>query len=156
MDFRLLGPFEVVEGGVAIPLGGRRQRAVLALLTIHAGEVLSTDRIVDEIWAGSPPPSAVRTVHAYVSRLRSVLYASGPGAGAELVVSRDPGYLLGVEKSQIDAFRFERAVAEASQRLATGDAEAAAEGLRGLSGSGGARPSLTSPSRPSPSTNRSD
>jgi DNA-binding SARP family transcriptional activator len=130
MDFRVLGPFEVVDGGNAIPLGGRRQRAVLALLTIHAGEVLSIDRIVDEVWAGSPPPSAVRTVQVYVSRLRSALHPSRSGAGDGVLMSVDPGYLLAVDRSQIDAFRFEQAVAEGSAFLAAGDAASAAQTLR--------------------------
>jgi DNA-binding SARP family transcriptional activator/tetratricopeptide (TPR) repeat protein len=131
MDFRVLGPFEVHDDGTAIPIGAFRQRAVLALLTIYAGQTLSTDRIIDEIWSGSPPPSALKTLHAYVSRLRSVLHASGSlDRGAELLLSRSPGYVLVVDDTQIDAFRFERMVSEASEALSAGRADAAAQSLR--------------------------
>ena len=95
MEFRLLGPFDVWRDGAPVALGGRRQRAVLALLVMHAGEVVSTDRIVEEIWAGDPPPSAVRTLHSYVSRLRSVL---ADESGRDLLVRRDPGYVLDVDR----------------------------------------------------------
>ncbi len=120
MDFRLLGPFEVVDDGVVLSLGGRRQRAVLALLTIHAREVLSVDRIVEEIWAGSPPSSATRTLHAYVSRLRGVLRNSSDAA-EEILVSRAPGYVLSVDESQVDSLRFENLLQEGAKQLAAGN-----------------------------------
>ncbi|HEY5108492.1 MAG TPA: BTAD domain-containing putative transcriptional regulator, partial [Acidimicrobiales bacterium] len=123
MDFRLLGPFGVERDGSDVPLGGRRQRAVLALLTIHVGEVLSTDRIAEEIWAGDPPPSATRTIHSYVSRLRSSLRGS-TGSG-DVLVRRDPGYVLTVDPSTVDAVRFEDLVERAVSSLAAGDPEGA-------------------------------
>ena len=118
MDFRLLGPFEVHDGDGPIPIGASRQRAVLALLAIYPGQVLSSDRIIDEIWAGSPPPSALKTLHAYVSRLRRALQASVDNDPiGELLLSRNPGYVLAINDSQIDAVRFERMVADASSAL---------------------------------------
>ena len=110
MDFRLLGPFEVWRDGAPLSLGGRRQRAVLALLAMHVGTVVSTDRIVEEIWADAPPPSALRTLHSYVSRLRSTLRDDG----ADPLVRREPGYVLDLDPSVVDAVRFERLVQEAA------------------------------------------
>jgi DNA-binding SARP family transcriptional activator len=129
MEFRLLGPLEVEREGEAVALGGRRQRAVLALLTMHAGEVLSTDRIVEEIWAGDPPPSATRTVHSYVSRLRSIL--RDPDGGDEVLVRRDPGYVLVVDPLSVDAFRFEQLVEQAVAALDAGDPASANDALVG-------------------------
>ena len=119
MEFRLLGPFEVERDGTALALGGRRQRAVLALLTMHPGEVLSTDRIVEEIWADDPPPSATRTVHSYVSRLRSSL--RGGDGNPDVLVRKDPGYVLMVDPAQVDAVRFEDLVVQAAAQLDAGD-----------------------------------
>ena len=131
MDFRLLGPFEVHDGDDAMPIGAFRQRAVLALLAIYAGQVLSSDRIIDEIWAGSPPPSALKTLHAYISRLRRALHTSADNEATRgVLLSRNPGYVLTVDDSQIDAVRFERMVAEASSALGSGRPHAAADGIR--------------------------
>jgi DNA-binding SARP family transcriptional activator len=130
LDFRLLGPFEVVSDGRALRLGGPRQRAVLALLAIHAGDVVSTDRIADEIWSGKPPQSAVQTIHAYISRLRGVLQESCSSDIAEIVKRQDPGYILRVPRDAIDANRFEEGVARASIHLNVGNAAGAAEELR--------------------------
>src|ERR1700726_2269580 len=104
MEFRVLGPFEVHDGDQEIPIGAFRQRAVLALLTIHAGQMLSTDRIIDEIWSGSPPPSALKTLHAYISRLRKSLHdPTISGAGVSLL-SHHSGYELAIEPSDVDSF----------------------------------------------------
>jgi DNA-binding SARP family transcriptional activator len=126
MDFRLLGPFEVWRDGMPLSLGGRRQRAVLALLALHVGTVVSTDRIVEEIWADAPPPSALRTLHSYVSRLRSMLRTDGQ----DPLVRREPGYVLELDPADVDAVRFERLVQEAVAALDTEDAEAADRALR--------------------------
>jgi DNA-binding SARP family transcriptional activator len=73
MEFRVLGSFEVLVDGRQIPLGGARQRAVLAILLLHRGEVVSVDRVVDELWGERPPDTATKTVQVYVSRLRKAL-----------------------------------------------------------------------------------
>jgi DNA-binding SARP family transcriptional activator len=108
MEFRLLGPLEVHIGGEPLPLGGRKQRGILALLLLYPNQVVSTDRLIDELWGERPP----RTVEAYIqnciSRLRGVL-------GHELIERRSPGYLLRVDPEQVDARRFEHAVDEASR-----------------------------------------
>lgn len=131
MDFRLLGPFEVWHDDKPISIGAHRQRAVLALLAIHAGRVLSTDQIVDEIWGDDAPPSAVRTVHAYVSRLRSSLrVARGSASVGDVLVSRDPGYALNVDPQQIDAARFEEGLVQASISMKEGRPELANETIQ--------------------------
>ena len=131
MEFRLLGPFDVWRDGAPLALGGRRQRAVLALLVMHAGAVVSTDRIVEEIWAGDPPPSAVRTIHSYVSRLRSIL---ADESGRDLLVRRDPGYVLDVDRSSVDVARFERLVGDGLAALDRDDPGTAEGDLRAALG----------------------
>ena len=137
MDFRLLGPLEVRADGRPLPLGGPKQRAVLAMLLLHAGEVVSTDRLIDEIWGERPP----KTVHAYIqnciSRLRPVL-------GRELIEMRPPGYVLWADEKSIDAVRFADAVAAAP---ALEPPERAAHSVRRGSACGVARRLPTSRSR---------
>src|SRR6266498_1578645 len=77
MEFRVLGPLEAWHGGGRVPLGGRKQRALLAILLLRANEVVSSDALIDELWGERPPPSAAHTLHAYVSRLRKTLRQSG-------------------------------------------------------------------------------
>jgi DNA-binding SARP family transcriptional activator len=101
MEFRVLGPLEVREGDRSLPLGGAKQRALLALLLLNANRVLSRERLIDELWGDDPPETAVATVQVYVSRLRKVL-------GAERLVTRPPGYLLQVAPGELDMDEFER------------------------------------------------
>ena len=115
MDFRILGPLEVAQDGQSLRLGGAQQRALLAVLLIYRGEVLSTDRLIDELWADRPPPTAAKTVQGYVSQLRRVL-------GEEAIVTRGHGYRLAVVSDQVDVARFEALVSEGQTALADGDA----------------------------------
>jgi DNA-binding SARP family transcriptional activator len=126
MEFRILGPLEVVNDGRAIPLGGRRQRALLALLLLHVNETLGTDRLIDELWGERPPAGAAKTVQMQVSRLRKALAGDG---SEELVVTRDRGYELRLDPERLDARRFERLVAEGRSGLTSGDADRAASAL---------------------------
>ncbi len=73
VEFRILGPLEVVADGRSLPLGGVKQRAVLAMLVVQAGRVVSRDRLIEGLWQGQPPDRAGVTLRGYVSRLRSVL-----------------------------------------------------------------------------------
>jgi DNA-binding SARP family transcriptional activator len=73
MELRVIGPLEVRVGEQVLPLSGARQRTVLALLLLRAGEVVSSDRLIDELWGERPPPSALDALRVYVSRLRKVL-----------------------------------------------------------------------------------
>src|SRR4051794_40742937 len=106
MDYRFLGPLEVRAGGAVLPLGGQKQRGVLAVLLLNANRVVSMDRLVDDVWGESAP----RTVNAYVqncvSRLRVVL-------GRDAIETHPGGYLLRVQADEVDALRFARAVDEA-------------------------------------------
>src|SRR5215211_5511874 len=111
IEFRILGSLEVLAGGRVVSLVGSKQRALLALLLIHANETLSTDRLIDELWGEDPPATAVRTVHVHVSRLRKVLAADDGSPGP--VVTHDHGYALEADRELIDAHRFERLVLSA-------------------------------------------
>ena len=103
MQFGILGPLEVLDGGAQLSLGGPRQRALLARLIVSAGRPVSIDRLVDDVWEGRPPATAHKAVQKYVSALRRVL----PRA----VLRTDAGgYVLEVDEEAIDARRFERLV----------------------------------------------
>ncbi len=121
MEFRILGPIEVWSERRRLPLGGIKQRALLAVLLLHRNEVVSIDRLIDEIWNGHPPATSVKVVQVYVSQLRKALggrRARSDGEG--LLVTRAPGYLLRVEPDELDAERFERLVEEGRRALAAG------------------------------------
>ena len=108
LDFRILGPLEVSEDGRPLPLGGQKQRALLALLLLKAGKVVSTDRLIDELWAGEPPRTAATSLQNLISALRRLL-------GRELVATRPPGYLLDVDPGGVDVFRLDALLVEAKQ-----------------------------------------
>src|SRR5262245_7323083 len=103
MEFRVLGPLEVVEEGQPVALGGARQRALLAILLTRANEVVSTDRLIDELWGQQPPRAAANTVQYYVSQLRKAL-------GSDRIVTQQPGYRIRVEPGELDLERFEALV----------------------------------------------
>ena len=126
MQFRLLGPVEVVDEGRPLVLGSAKQRALLAILLLHANEVVSRDRLIDELWGEQPPASAPHSLEVYVSRLRKALQ---PDGGERLLVTRPGGYLLQLEPDQLDLERFERLVEDGRRALADGDNERAAERL---------------------------
>ena len=122
-EFRILGPLEVLDDGRLVPLGGTRQRAVLAILLLHRGDALRVDRLVDELWGERPPDTATKTVQVYVSRLRKEL-------GQGVLATRGGGYALELEPDELDAERFERLTAEGRDALQRGEARAASELLR--------------------------
>lgn len=124
IELRLLGRVEAVRSGSALPLGGPRQRALLALLLIEPGKPVSVDRLAEELWHGEPPPAAATTVRAYVSRLRKSLGADAPiTAGAS-------GYALNVPNETVDARRFERLIREGEEALTRRAPRRAADRLR--------------------------
>jgi DNA-binding SARP family transcriptional activator len=106
MEFRLLGPMEVADQDRPLDLGALKQRSLLAVLLLNANDVVSVERLVDEVWGESPPATVGKSVQVYVSRLRRQL-------GADRLVTRAPGYLLRVDPGELDLERFERLVAEA-------------------------------------------
>ena len=122
MEFRVLGPLEVIGPRGPIKIGSGLQRAILALLVLHVGETISTDHLIDEVWGDDPPPSAQHAIGVHVSRLRRAL-------GVDCIESQPPGYRLRAEGSVIDVGRFEALMAEASQALSVGDPQAAADAL---------------------------
>jgi len=113
-----------------LPLGGTKQRGVLALLLLRANEVVSIDRLIDELWGESPPDSAANIVQGYVSHLRKVLEPGRERGQHEVLVSRPPGYMLQIEHDQYDADRFVLLAAEGRHLLDEGDAGSASERLR--------------------------
>jgi DNA-binding SARP family transcriptional activator/DNA-binding beta-propeller fold protein YncE len=126
MDFRILGPLEVLEDERLLDVGGGRQRSVLAFLLLHANEVVSTDRLIDELWPDEPPPSAAKIVQVHVSRLRKALN----GAGGGVLLTRDRGYLLRVQPGELDRDRFRALLDEGRAALAAGHHERAHEVLQ--------------------------
>ena len=122
MDFRILGPVEVVDEGRRVVLGPSKQRALLALLLLHVNEVVSRDRLVEDLWGERPPETATTALHGYVSHLRKILEE---GNGRRLV-TRSPGYVLEIDPEQVDLNRFELLAHRGKQELADGNPEAAA------------------------------
>src|SRR3990172_7231345 len=104
MEFRILGPLEVSDGERPLRLAGAKQRALLALLLLHPNEVVSQDRLIDELWGEEPPEKAANALQARVSQLRKALGRSG----SEALVTRAPGYLLEVGPGDLDVERFVR------------------------------------------------
>ena len=129
MEFRVLGDLEVRHDGEAIPLGAHQQRAVLAILVLHAGEVVSGDRLVDELWGDEPPSRAAKTVQVYVSRLRKAL-TTATATSSDPIVTRDHGYALRVDPAQVDLRVFERLLEEGRHAHAERAFERAADVLR--------------------------
>jgi class 3 adenylate cyclase/DNA-binding SARP family transcriptional activator len=122
MELRILGPLEVLDEDRPVPLGGTRQRALLAILTTRANEVVSTDRLVEDLWGETAPAGAANALQAAVSRLRRALQPARPGANATpVLVTRAPGYVLEADPETIDAARFERLADEGTRALAAGD-----------------------------------
>ena len=98
MDFQILGPIEVVDGGAGLPLGGRNQRAVLALLLLNVDEVVPTDRMIEAVWGEQPPRTALTSLQNSVSQLRKLL-------GPERIVTKPPGYALRLQDDRVDVDR---------------------------------------------------
>ena len=101
MEFRILGPLEVISDGEVVELGGAKQRALLAVLLLNANEVVSLDRLIDALWEDDPPDSAPKALQVHVSGLRKLL-------GKERVQTRPPGYLLRVGEGEFDLDRLRR------------------------------------------------
>jgi basic membrane lipoprotein Med (substrate-binding protein (PBP1-ABC) superfamily)/DNA-binding SARP family transcriptional activator len=126
MEFRVLGALEAGSGGTAVDLGPPKQRALLAILLLHVGEIVPVDRLIDLLWGDEAPRTAGHSIQIYISELRKALEAP---AGPRLIVRRHPGYQLDVPAERIDAHRFEALVRRGSALLAAGERE---EGIKTL------------------------
>ena len=116
----MLGPLEATVDGAAVPLGGRRQGAVLAVLLAHANETVPVERLIDGVWDDEPPETAANVLQGYVSQLRKVL-------GREVIATRGRGYAVSVGSGEIDLDRFEQKAATAMAERTRGSAAAASE-----------------------------
>ena len=124
IEFRVLGPVEVVREGETIGLGGARQRALLALLLLELGRPVPAERIADELWNSDPPAGASTTVRSYVSRLRAAL---GPGASID---GGPDGYTLHADPGLVDSVLFEHLTRDAEEALGRSAVTRAAQHLR--------------------------
>jgi SARP family transcriptional regulator, regulator of embCAB operon len=131
MRFGVLGPLEVIAESGPVPLGGQKQRVLLAVLLTRPGRVVSVDALIQGLWADDPPPSADKTLQSYVVHLRRTLEPDRPrGAAGTVLVTRDPGYLLRVAPEELDAARFAELATRGRRLLGAGVVEAAAATLR--------------------------
>jgi DNA-binding SARP family transcriptional activator/tetratricopeptide (TPR) repeat protein len=127
LEFSLLGPLAVASEQGPLDLGAPKHRALLALLLLEPGRVVSVDRLMDQLWHGEPPAAATSTLQAYVSNLRRVLEPNRTaGAPATVLVTRPPGYVLDIAPEQVDAARFERNITSAIEAHGRGRLDDAA------------------------------
>ena len=98
MEFGILGPLEARDGARTLALGGPKQRAVLALLLLHANQVVTSDRIIDQLWGEDPPGTVKVVLQGYISSLRKTV-------GAAAIVTRASGYVIELEPEQLDLHR---------------------------------------------------
>src|SRR4051794_14136671 len=123
MEFRILGPLEVIDRGDPIALGGAKQRALLAALLLTPNRAVSVDRLIDALWPTRPPAAAANALQYHVSQLRKLL-----GDGGR-IVTQEPGYVIRVDPDQVDLLRFERLVADAEGADAARTSRLLAEAL---------------------------
>ena len=130
MEFRILGALEVSVDGEPLALAGAKPKAVLAILLLHANEVVSTDRLMDDLW-GRPPDTARAALQVYIAQLRKLLEPDRErGEPGRVLLTRSPGYVLQVEPNQLDSARFERLLADARTARGDGRTDHAGDRLR--------------------------
>jgi DNA-binding SARP family transcriptional activator len=122
VEFLILGPVDVLDGGRAVTLPAGKPLALLRVLLLNRNRVVSAADLIDELWGEEPPDTALKALQGHVSQLRKVL-------GANRLTTKAPGYRLRVENGELDLDRFEQLVRSGRERLAAGDAEAAAREL---------------------------
>ena len=127
VTYRLLGPLEARCDGEVVDLGPRKQRAVLAVLLLHVGEIVSSERLIELVWGEAPPRTAAHSIQIYVSGLRRAIEPEGSQPS---IVTKHPGYALDADPDSIDDHRFQRLAAEGRDELRAGDAVGAAALLR--------------------------
>src|ERR1043166_9304610 len=126
MQFRVLGPLEVVENGEPLKLVGAKQRSLLAILLLRANEVISRDALIDGLRGEKPPAGAGHSLEEHVSRLRKHLHRNGQ----DLLLTRPGGYMLSIADGELDLDRFERLARDGREALRSGERERAAKLLR--------------------------
>jgi DNA-binding SARP family transcriptional activator/class 3 adenylate cyclase/ABC-type glycerol-3-phosphate transport system substrate-binding protein len=119
LEFRLLGPLEVTDGGRQVTLGGPRQRLVLAHLLLAANRIVTMEELVERVWDEESPSAARNTIQSYVSHLRAAL-------GTDRIEGKTPGYIIHAESDEVDVLRFEQLLRRARRQLSTEPREAAA------------------------------
>jgi DNA-binding NarL/FixJ family response regulator/DNA-binding SARP family transcriptional activator len=122
VEFRVLGPLEVIDGDVPVALGRAKERVVLAVLLLNSNEVVSRDRLIDELWGETPPPTAKKAVNVYISQLRKALARDG----VDPIQTVAGGYRLSVEADELDATRAQELLGRARTSAAAGDPDVAA------------------------------
>src|SRR5262249_48421977 len=126
VEYRVLGPLEMVDENGPVALGTLKERLVLAVLLLHANEIVSRDRLIDELWGESPPPTAKKAVNVYVSKLRKTLARDG----ADPIQTEAGGYRLSVDPEQPDAERAQPLLERARESASTGELDTASELFR--------------------------
>jgi DNA-binding SARP family transcriptional activator/DNA-binding beta-propeller fold protein YncE len=127
LEFRVLGPLEVIRGQQGLPLGSPKQRALLGLLVVHANEPIPRERLIEELWGDAAPKTVNAVLNVYLTRLRRLL---ADGTGEQLLLTQAAGYVLRVPPDQFDAHRFQALLEKGRRELASGEAERASLTLR--------------------------
>jgi DNA-binding SARP family transcriptional activator len=122
VEFRILGPVDVLDEGQPVPLPAGKPLTLLRVLLLNRDHVVSAETLVDELWGQEPPETAMKALQGHVSQLRKAL-------GAERLITKPPGYALRVEEGELDLDRFEQLVRQGREHLAAGDAKAASREL---------------------------
>jgi predicted ATPase/DNA-binding winged helix-turn-helix (wHTH) protein len=125
LEFRLLGPIDLISDGQSVLPGGSRQRDLLALLLLEANRTVSTDRLIDRLWEGAPPATAAPALQVYVAKLRKLLDKGDPAR----IVTANGGYRLEVDEPSIDSERFEQLARQGHDALRAGSVRTAAATL---------------------------
>src|SRR5215470_14814915 len=123
MQLRVLGPLQVERDGQSLSPGGPKERRLLAVLVARLSEVVSLDTITDVLWDGAPPRSSVKSIQAFVTRLRSVLNPDRDGHAGSVIRTASPGYRLVVDRTVVDAYAFVDLVRNGRAALDDGDSE---------------------------------
>jgi WD40 repeat protein/DNA-binding SARP family transcriptional activator len=125
MEFRILGPLEVSDGGRTIEIPAPKQRLLLTVLALAAGAEVSADRLLQELWGDDPPGGGLKTLQYHVSKLRDALQPGRESGEDSVIVTRPHGYALAVLPDEVDAVRFGRIVRDARRLLEFDPSQAA-------------------------------
>jgi DNA-binding SARP family transcriptional activator len=134
MEFKVLGPLEVISRERAQTPSAPKIRQLLALLVLRLNQVVSLDTVMEELWGTEPPRSAVTTAQTYIYQLRKIFVRELGSAGSNMIETTAPGYLLRVNESQVDFRDFDRLIEQARLLLGAGQQERAARQLQSALG----------------------